>query len=226
MSRRAIHLRPTAPLAERVLLPGDPGRALLLAQALLHEPRMFNHHRGLWGYTGVAADGELLTVQATGMGGPSAAIVVHELIELGARRLVRVGTCGSLVAGLRLGDLVVVSEAIATDGTSRALGAGERVAPDAQLLEALRAGNPGAAAGPVVTTDLFYDAPPPPDGALAVEMEAATVFQVARRRGASAACVLGVSDELADGGRDRVDEEALERLGEAVGRAGAAAFGL
>ena len=90
----------------------------------------------------------------------------------------------------------------------------------------LRAANPEAAAGPVATTDLFYDAPPPPDGALAVEMEAATVFQVARRRGATAACVLGVSDELADGGRERVDEEALERLGEAVGRAGAAAFGL
>ena len=48
----AIHLHPTAPLAERVLLPGDPGRALALAQTLLSEPRMFNHNRGLWGYTG------------------------------------------------------------------------------------------------------------------------------------------------------------------------------
>ena len=71
-----IHLRPTAPLAERVLLPGDPGRALALAQSLLCEPRMFNHHRGLWGYTGAAPDGEPLTIQATGMGGPSAAIVL------------------------------------------------------------------------------------------------------------------------------------------------------
>ena len=51
----AIHLRPTAPLAERVLLPGDPGRALALAQSLLQEPRMFNHNRGLWGYTGHGA---------------------------------------------------------------------------------------------------------------------------------------------------------------------------
>ena len=81
-----IHLRPTAPLAERVLLPGDPGRALALAQALLSEPRMFNHNRGLWGYTGAAPDGEPLTIQATGMGGPSAAIVLSELIALGARR--------------------------------------------------------------------------------------------------------------------------------------------
>src|SRR3954453_6776181 len=226
MARPPVHLHPTAPLAEGGVLPGDPGRARLRAQALLHEPRMFNHHRGLWGYTGAAADGEALTIQATGMGGPSAAIVIHELIELGARRLVRVGTCGSLVGDLRIGDLVVVTEAIAADGTSRALGAGKRVAPDPELLGALRAANPEATAGPVVTGDLFYDAPPPPDGALAVEMEAAPISQVARRRGAAAACVLGVSDELGGGGHERVDEKVLERLGEAVGRAGAAAFGV
>src|SRR5947208_16054314 len=98
-----IHLHPTAPLAERVLLPGDPGRALALAQSLLSEPRMFNHNRGLWGYTGTAADGEPLTVQSSGMGGPSAAIVMTDLAELGARRLVRVGTCGALDPTLVLG---------------------------------------------------------------------------------------------------------------------------
>ena len=74
-----IHLQPTAPLAPRVLLPGDPGRALLLAQSLLDAPKMFNHNRGLWGYSGTATDGEPLTIQSTGMGGPSAAIVISEL---------------------------------------------------------------------------------------------------------------------------------------------------
>src|SRR5438270_10152995 len=54
---------PISPLAERVLLPGDPARALTLAQSLLSEPRMFNHNRGLWGYTGIAADGDALTIQ-------------------------------------------------------------------------------------------------------------------------------------------------------------------
>ena len=102
MSSETIHLRPNAAVAERVLLPGDPGRALRLAQLLTDSPRMLNHNRGLWGYTGTAADGELLTIQATGMGGPSAAIVTEELIRLGARRLVRVGTCGAL-ADLPLG---------------------------------------------------------------------------------------------------------------------------
>src|SRR4029077_6587884 len=103
---------------------------------------MFNHHRGLWGYTGMAADGELLSIQSTGMGGPSAAIVLHELIALGARRAIRGGTCGALGAraairvvtcgalngDLALGELVVAGEALAADGPSRALGAGERVA--------------------------------------------------------------------------------------------------
>src|SRR3954451_11846046 len=220
-----VHLRPTAPLASRVLLPGDPGRALLLAQALLDTPRMFNHHRGLWGYTGTAGDGEPLTIQATGMGGPSTAIVVHELVELGARRLVRVGTCGSVAEELRLGEVVGATEALATDGTSRALGAGERVEPDAGLLAALREANPDAAAGPVATVDLFYDAPPPPEGALAVEMEAPTIFQLARRLGVAAACVVGVSDEIGGPERRRIEHDALQRLGEAVGRAGAAAVG-
>src|SRR5438132_8565274 len=119
----AIHLRPTAALAERALLPGDPGRALMLAQSLLAEPRMFNHHRGLWGYTGTAPDGEPLTIQATGMGGPSAAIVFSELIALGAKRAIRVGTCGALAPGIELGELIVAREAISADGTSRALGA-------------------------------------------------------------------------------------------------------
>ena len=117
MAQRApVHLRPTAPLAERVLLTGDPGRALDLAQALLGEPRMFNHHRGLWGYTGAAPDGAPLTIQATGMGGPSAAIVLTELIMLGASRAIRVGTCGALVPELLLGELVIAREASVQTG--------------------------------------------------------------------------------------------------------------
>src|SRR5205823_4970405 len=133
-----IHVHPTAPIAERVLLPGDPGRALTLAQSLLSEPRMFNHNRGLWGYTGAAPDGDLLTIQSSGMGGPSAAIVITELAELGAKRLVRVGTCGALDPELALGDLLVATSALSCDGTSRALGAGDRITPDPELLSALR----------------------------------------------------------------------------------------
>src|SRR3954470_20132250 len=107
MSTKTLHLHPHEDVAERVLLPGDPGRALRLAQQLITGvPKMLNHNRGLWGYSGVALDGHPLTVQATGMGGPSTAIVAEELIMLGARRLLRVGTCGALSTDFVLGQLL------------------------------------------------------------------------------------------------------------------------
>lgn len=208
-----IHLKPAAELAERVLLPGDPHRALAVAQALLEGPKMFNHHRGLWGYTGPAADGELLTIQATGMGGPSAAIVCEELIELGARTLVRIGTCGAVNPELEIGEIVTVTEAIAADGTSRALGADGRVMPDAELT-----GRSDARPVVAASVDVFYG-DPNPAGADVLEMEAATIFQVAKLRGARAACVLGVSD-LIHGERQRICQEHLDALGIELGRAG------
>jgi DeoD family purine-nucleoside phosphorylase len=225
-----LHLRPTAPLAERVLLPGDPGRALALAQTLLSEPRMFNHHRGLWGYTGTWTDGEPLTIQATGMGGPSAAIVLTELVELGARRAIRVGTCGALVPGLGLGDLVIATGAACADGTSRALGAGERIDGDVSLTARLIGAAPSAHAGPIVSVDLFYDERdiseiPGAAGALAVEMEAATLFAVGTRRGVPIACLLTVSDTFdASGGRSRIDDDTLLASAEAMGRLAAGAL--
>ena len=162
---------------------------------------MFNHNRGLWGYTGGAPDGEALTIQSSGMGGPSAAIVVMELAELGVRRVVRVGTCGALDPSLELGDLLLVGEVIAADGTSRALGARERISALPAVLDAFaRAGasNPRT----VVSTDLFYDDDPErprewrEDGAAAIEMECATLFTLAESLKIDAGAVLVVSDLL------------------------------
>jgi uridine phosphorylase len=222
-----LHLRPTAPLAERVLLPGDPGRALALAQALLEEPRMFNHHRGLWGYTGAAPDGEPLTIQATGMGGPSAAIVLSELIALGARRAVRVGSCGALAEGIELGELIIAEEAICADGTSRALGAGELVAADPELTRALAGRAPAARVGTIVSVDLFYEDGPRGAGrdALAVEMEGAALFAVGRAAEIAVACVLAVSDTFdAAGARSRISDHDLLEAAERMGRAAIAAL--
>ncbi len=222
-------MRPTAPLAERVLLPGDPGRALALAQALLEEPRMFNHHRGLWGYTGAADDGELLTIQSTGMGGPSATIVLTELIALGARRAIRVGTCGALVDGLALGDLVIARDSICADGTSRALGAGGRAAADRSLTDALVAHAPSALLGTIVSVDLFYETARRSDDrdavAVAVEMEAAALFATGAAASVPVACVLAVSDTFdARGARVRIDDETLLNAAEGMGRAAIAAL--
>jgi uridine phosphorylase len=216
-----LHLRPTAEAAERVLLPGDPHRALAVAQALLEKPpKMFNHSRGLWGYTGVAADGEPLTVQSTGMGGPSAAIVCEELIALGARRLVRIGTCASLVDDLALGTLLAPESVLPLDGTSAALGAEGPLAPDDDLLARLVAG--GATPATVASTDLFYDrrGPVPGDGALAVDMETAAILGVAARHRVAAACVLGVARRANATGANRLDADALEALGLSLGEIG------
>ena len=223
-----IGLHPTAPLAERVLLPGDPARALRLAESLLEGPKMFNHHRGLWGYTGLAPDGALLTIQSTGIGGPSAAIVVSELIDLGARLLVRTGTCGALQSGLRLGNIVTATEAITADGTSRALGAGERASASHDLLPALAAA--AQHAGPVVTTDLFYDSRGlerswSAAGALAIEMECATVFALAAARGIQAGALLVVSD-LVLPARERIGEDDLRAAEQRMGREALRALGL
>jgi uridine phosphorylase len=225
---RPNHLRPAAELAERVLLPGDPGRALAVAVALLDTPpRMFNHARGLWGYTGTAPDGRPLTVQATGMGGPSAAIVCEELIALGATQLVRIGTCGGLNPELGLGTLVAAERVLPADGTSAALGAGVPLEPDPDMLARLV--EAGARPATVVSSDLFYDPREETarawaaEGAAAVEMAAATILQIAARHGVAAACVLGVTDAASTNGSGRMTQEELEELGVRIGEAGYAA---
>ena len=205
-----------------MLLPGDPGRALRLAQQVVEAPKMLNHHRGLWGYTGIAADGAPLTIQSTGLGGPSTAIVVEELIALGARRLVRVGTCGAL-ADLALGSLVIASGVRAEDGASRALGGEGVLAPDGELLAALRAAAPDAAVGEIVSADLYYA----PAGGRARSPSTCRPRRCSRSpRGPAPrprACCC-VSDLLAEP-RRRIDPEALEHAEIELGRVGAAALG-
>jgi DeoD family purine-nucleoside phosphorylase len=222
------HIHQTTELAERVLLPGDPGRALRLAQELLEKPKMLNHNRGLWGYTGTAADGELLSIQSTGMGGPSAAIVATELIELGARRLLRVGTCGGLDPAIRVGESLVAEAALADDGTSRALGGHERfarVVGPGGLTDALL--SDGGKQATVVSTDLFYDADDRvaewiEAGAVAVEMETATIFTVAERYGVEAGCALLVSNMA--GSSVYIDADALPAAELELGRLAIAAL--
>ena len=226
--RAPIHLRPATELAERVLLPGDPHRALAVAQVVLDQPRMFNHARGLWGYTGTARDGEPLSIQSTGMGGPSAAIVVEELLDLGARTLIRIGTCGALGSGAVLGRLVVATEVLGADGTSKALADGERLVPDLELTAALE--RAGAQPVVAVSTDVFYERRPNVErdwvqsGAEVVEMEAATLLAVAARRGARAAVLLAVSDLLESGERRRLEQEGVEAAGVRLGETAWAAL--
>ena len=214
-------LKPHEPVAERVLLPGDPGRALRLAQQLIAGPRMLNHHRGLWGYSGPAPDGAPLTIQSTGLGGPSAAAVVAELVALGARRLVRVGTAAAL-GTTAPGAILVVRSALAVDGASRALGAGARVTPDAAITAALEqaAGGPAVLVASADIHDPVLARAWTDSGAVAADLATAAVLAAAERAGAAAGAVLGVT--RADGGR--LDDAGLEALEAELGAVALAAL--
>lgn len=214
------HLRPTAPIAADAVLVGDPGRALLLAQELLEEPKMSNHARGLWGYSGQTPGGMQLTIQATGIGGPSAALVLDDLTELGLRRAIRVGTCVGPGDAYTLGELVVVTEAIAAGGSAGAFGvaAGEAVFPDAGLTDRLKAelGTQARAAG-VSSFDIHPDEHSGADGV--ADMQTAALLARARSLGVAAAALLIVAETTAAGALEKDGVEAAER---AAGRAASA----
>ena len=228
-----IHLRAEPEdYAPFVLLPGDPNRATLIAGRFdggVEASRLVNSHRGMLGYTGTYR-GTPVSVQTTGMGTPSLSIVVEELIRLGARRLVRVGTCGGIAPGLRTGDLVLASAAAPADGATRTYLHGEAYAPasDFELLHALYhaavdAGTP-VRIGPVATVDVFYN--PDADyasrwrqrGVLAFEMESSALFYLAARSGVQAACLLTVSDVLSEDVSSEESYMSLEDLNRAIER--------
>jgi uridine phosphorylase len=215
-------LRPTAPIAADAILVGDPGRALLLAQELLAKPKMSNHARGLWGYFGATPGGTELTIQATGMGGPSAVLVLEDLAELGVRRVVRVGTCVALSPDRDPGDMVLVGVAIAAGGSAGPLGVGvgEKVLPDAALSERLAAALGGdQAPAEIVSLDAHPARQPERAEAVAADMQTAPLLAAASMLGIEAAALLIVAEKA--GGEGRLDVEALA---EAERAAGAAAY--
>jgi uridine phosphorylase len=213
-------LRPSAPIAAAAILVGDPGRALALAQELLEQPKMSNHARGLWGYTGESVAGGLLTIQSTGMGGPSAALVVADLYELGVRRAVRVGTCTALREALEPGTLLAVTEAHAWSGPGGS--GGEPVHPDPELAASLRAQlGEAAREGTVASLDVLHSGgqPPPVAEGDSADMQTATVLGRSRQLGIAAAAVLVVG-ESAKGAV--LDDENLALAAKLAGSAAAA----
>ena len=216
-----IHVRANeGDYAGACLLPGDPLRAKYIAETFLSDVQQRNSERGMLGYTGTF-NGKPVSVQSTGMGCPSAAIVIEELIQLGVKRLLRVGTCGGLQPDLELGDLIVALSAVPADGTARHYVGGEPHAPTADF-ELVHAAVHSAKelgkrvrVGPIVSSDVFYD----PDtgraqrwsdrGILAVEMEAAVLFTVGALRKVQAGCLLTVSDVIVEGEFKRITDDEL-----------------
>jgi DeoD family purine-nucleoside phosphorylase len=216
-----IHVRAEpGDYAEACLLPGDPLRARYIAETFLQDVRQTNAERGMLGFTGTFR-GRPVSVQSTGMGCPSAGIVIEELVQLGVQRLLRVGTCGGLQPDLELGDLIVALSAVPADSTATHYVGGEPHAPTADwelvhgaVHAAKELGKP-VRVGPIVSSDVFYD----PDkgraqrwsdrGILAVEMEAAVLFTLGALRKVRAGCLLTVSDVIVEGEFKRISDEEL-----------------
>jgi DeoD family purine-nucleoside phosphorylase len=200
--------------APLVLLPGDPGRATTIASRFdggLPGARLVNENRGLLGYTGTV-NGRPVSVQTTGMGGPSIGVVVEELLRLGVRQMIRLGSTGALRDDIALGDLIIATSAAPIDGTVATLTGGRPMAPaaDFALTHALvhaaeQLGVPHHI-GQIATIDMFSHYHPDPQfvrpwreaGVLSVEMEASVLFHLAASRGAQAAC-LGVVVDIDSG---------------------------
>ena len=205
-------------IAETVLLPGDPLRAQWIAETYLDDAVCYSRTRNMLGFTGTYK-GRRLSVQGTGMGQPSLAIYVHELLtDYGARTLLRVGSCGALVAKIAIRDLVIAMSACTDSSMNRLRFEGVEYAPtaDFELLracvdEAERAGMPYHV-GSVATWDSFYSDRPEllrrlvDYGVLAIEMETAALYTLAAKHGARALTLCTASDSLVTGEATSADE--------------------
>jgi len=226
----AIHLDAEAgDYAQVVLCPGDPKRATHIAEHLFDPgARCVSTERGLLGYTGTFG-GAPISVQSTGMGSASAGLICEELVMLGVKRLIRVGTCGALDPSMQLGELVIATAATADDPAAIRYAQVEGYAPSASF-ELVRQTATTAAEvglrthiGPIVTSAMFYDPDPTSftrwmrAGHLAVEMEAAMIFAIAAVHRIEAMAMMTVSDLLgAEGHLARIDDDTMRRSVDAM----------
>ncbi len=205
-----IHLRAQqGDYADTVLVVGDPGRSELIATRF-SDSRMVNNNRGLLGFTGFYKE-RRISVQTTGMGCPSAAIVVEELIQLEVKRIIRIGTCGGIARHINALDMIGAMTSAAYDGTTDYYLNGEPVAPYATFKILKNADDIAQKMGiklqigGIASVDVFYS--PDPEyvpklqkkGILAVEMETSLIYYLANRSNLEAASFLLVSDVVGRG---------------------------
>ena len=198
-------------IAETVLLPGDPLRARYIAETFFENPVQYNDLRSMFGFTGVYK-GLRISVQGTGMGIPSLSIYVHELIkEYGARRLIRVGSCGAIQKSLKLRSIILALSASSDASLMDIYFNGKGYAPTAsfsllnKIFMAAQTSGIDCEVGSILTTDCFYYEDPDfwklwsTFGVLAVEMESAALYTLAAKHNVRAASILTVSDHLITG---------------------------
>lgn len=205
----SIHIGAKAEqIAEAVLLPGDPLRAQYVAETYLENPQCYSQVRGMLGFTGTY-NGKKVSVQGTGMGIPSISIYVHELIaEYGAKRLIRIGTCGALQEDIELGEVILAQAASTDSAVNRIRFKGCDFAPAASfelLLKAYEIAQERGVAvrvGTVLTGDTFYSDDPEfwkiwaRYGVLVAEMETTALYTLTAGHHVQGLSILSVSDSL------------------------------
>ena len=205
--------------ARTVLMPGDPLRAKALAERHLADVRQVNSVRNMFAFTGMFRE-HRVSIMGSGMGMPSISIYAHELFDhYGVERIIRVGTCGGMMDDMQVGDLVLA----ATAGTDSAMGdyyarGADSLEADPEMLQSVRqrAEAKGLAirCGKVFATDWFYHPDDGfidrlrADGVLAIDMESAALYGLARQMGRRALTILSVSDVIPTG--ERASHEARQ----------------
>lgn len=206
-------------LPEIALVPGDPDRVQRIASHCEDVTEITENRE----YTIVTAryDGVPLTLCSTGIGGPSAAIAIEELANIGVDTLLRVGTTGALQPEIEIGDMIVATGAAKEEGTTKRYESAEYPAvPDVRAVQALRTAaasrNEEIHTGPIVTDDAFYNETETfveqwsEAGLLCVEMEAATLFTLGRRRNLTTGAICTVDGNLVRGTQKGSGDEATE----------------
>ncbi len=195
-------------IAPTVLIMGDPLRARYIAETMLTEVLCYNEIRGMLGFTGMYK-GKRVSVQGTGIGIPSTALYLHELIhEYGVQKIMRLGTCGGIQADLQLHQLILVTEAY-TDSNTHLLYQPDLNTPAKAYAALLQHATEIALQrsisviqGPVYSTDLFYHDDVhrwdtwQQRGLLAIEMESNILYNMAAKNNIQALSILSVSDNV------------------------------
>jgi purine-nucleoside phosphorylase len=206
-------------IARVVLLPGDPKRAQRIAETLLEDATCYSEVRGMLGFTGTW-QGQHVSVQGSGMGQPSMAIYVNELIrEYDVQTIVRVGSCGGLTERVAIGDVIIASGACTDSSMNRITFEGLDYAPVADfglLRAAVEAAETGERAAPthvglIYSCDSLYASRPElmlrmaDYGVLGVEMEASALYTLAAKHGRKALAICTVSDHVLTGEQTGAD---------------------
>ncbi|HIP57592.1 MAG TPA: nucleoside phosphorylase [Ignisphaera aggregans] len=218
-------------IASRVIVAGDPARVEQLA-SMLEDVKLVNKNRGIIIYSG-KYKGIPISIAMHGIGAPFASLVLEELIMLGAKVVIRLGSCGAMVKGLRIGDVVIPTSAAYYPGGFFYQYLRECVcmaaAPHFEVLKALveEANKHGLkyVIGPVISSDAFYAEDPEfiekwsSRGIVAVEMECAALFMLGTMRNIKTGALLIVSDSPVEKTGFASAEELrpyVERAGRAV----------